>query len=334
MPTPGSRIVLVEPDDRNYLNLPMLEDFARSGMQAPHFRSFEELERSPVSLAEMEVLITLICPRSIIERAPRLRAIVNPYTGSENIDREAANERGVIIGNCSAPENGLSVAEATFLLLLACFYQLADSERLLREQLPRPTITAHMLMGKTIGLISFGAIAQAVAERLQGWGVKLLVAAPRLPASLPPGARHVSLEELLSESDAVIVQCSLSDSTRNLLSRERLALMKPSAVLVNTARGGIVDEQAVAEMLTEGRLRKAAIDAFEIEPLPADSPLRKAPNTILTPHLIGHTVEAEASMARMAAESARRVLRGEPPVHVFNTEILETWLDRQAALAS
>lgn len=166
-----------------------------------------------------------------------------------------------------------------------------------------------------------------------GWGVHLLISAPRLHAPLPGGARHVELEELLAQSDAVIVLCNLNETTRNLLSRERLALMKPTAVLVNTARGGIVDEAAVADMLSEGRLRKAAIDAFEIEPLPADSPLRHAPNAILTPHMIGHAVEAELAMAHMAAESAMRVLRGQPPVHVYNPEVLPAWAARQERVA-
>lgn len=333
MPTPSPRLVLVEPKERDYLNVPLLEEFARAGLNVPQFESYAEMEQAGVPLAEVEVLVSLICSREIIERAPRLRGVVNPYTGSEHIDRAAANERGVIIGNCAAPENAISLSEATILLLLACFFNLAECERILREQAPRPTITAHMLMGKTIGLVGYGAISQGVAARLQGWGVNLLISAPRLHAPLPPGARHVELEELLAQSDAVIVLCNLNETTRNLLSRERLALMKPTAVLVNTARGGIVDESAVADMLSEGRLRKAAIDAFEIEPLPADSPLRHAPGAILTPHMIGHVVEAELAMARMAAESAMRLLRGQPPVHVFNPEVLPAWLARQEGVS-
>ncbi|HET6970042.1 MAG TPA: NAD(P)-dependent oxidoreductase, partial [Phenylobacterium sp.] len=257
------------------------------------------------------------------------RAIINPYTGSEHIDRAEASGRGIVVGFGQTPENVAGMAEATVLMLLDAFYDLKRAEQLLREGGRRPAIRARQLAGKTVGLIGFGRIAQAVAERLAGFDVELLVSARR-PPQLPGYAAAAELEDLLRRADAVLVLCSLNESTRDLLDRRRLALMKPGAVLVNTARGGIVDEAALAEAARAGHIGRLALDAFAAEPLPTDSPLRSLPDAVLTPHMIGHTVEAQRSMQMTAAESVRRVLAGAPPVHLLNPEVLPAWTARYA----
>jgi phosphoglycerate dehydrogenase-like enzyme len=216
------------------------------------------------------------------------------------------------------------MAEATVLLILATLYDLRGTERLMREGAPRPGIpVARMLKGRTVGLVGFGRIAQGVAARLTGWGVNILVTARS--GELPPGIERAPLERLLKESDVLSVHLPLSDETRGMLGREALSGMKRGAVLINTARGGIVDEAAVAELLEAGHLGSAAIDVFAAEPLPKESPLHAAPNVILTPHMVGHTRDSIAALVGAAVENVIRPLRGEPPLHVRNPEVLPSF---------
>jgi phosphoglycerate dehydrogenase-like enzyme len=327
MPSNTASVLIVEPPERDYMARPILEDLRRSRTAADRVASYGEAD-----LTAVEVLVSPVCGPEIMARAPNLQAVINPYTGSEHIDRAEASRRGIIIGVGQTRENVSGMAEATLLLLLDAFYDLKRAEQTLRDGAPRPPIRARLLAGKTVGLLGFGHIARAVAERLAGWGVELLVSAPRL-SDLPPHVAPVPLEALLGRSDAVLVLCSLNDSTRNLLDRERLALMKPGAVLVNTARGGIIDEAALEEAARSGRIGRLALDAFTVEPLPMDSPLRRLPDTVLTPHMIGHTIEAEQSMQRTAAESVRRVLAGAPPFHTLNPDVLPAWSARCANAA-
>jgi D-3-phosphoglycerate dehydrogenase len=317
-------VLIVEPPERDYMARPILEDLRRTGVAVERVNAFAEAR-----LEAVQALVSPVCSAEVMARAPDLRAIVNPYTGSEHIDRAEATRRGIVVGIGQTQENVAGMAEATILLLLDAFYDLKRAEQVLRQGDRRPAIQARQLAGKTVGLLGFGRIAQAVAERLAGWGVELLVSAPRAPA-FPPYVASAALEELLQRSDAVLVLCSLNESTHNLLNRERLAQMKPGAVLVNTARGGIVDEAALCEAARSGRIGRLALDAFSIEPLPLDSPLRTLPNAVLTPHMIGHTIEGEQSMQRTAADSVRRVLAGAPPVHTLNPEVLPSWMARHA----
>ena len=318
----GARVLVIEAPERDYMVRPILEELQRGGVSVGRVSSYAEAD-----LASAEVIVTPFCPAEAMARAPRLRAIVNPYTGSEHIDRAEATRRGIVIGIGQTPENVTGMAEATILLLLDTLYDLDRGRQALREGGRRPDIRARQLGGKTVGLIGFGRIAQAVAQRLAVFGVEMLVSAPRM-GEAPSHVSPVPIEDLLGRSDAVLVLCSLNDSTRNLLDRERLALMKAGAVLVNTARGGIVDEAALFEAAQSGRIGRIALDAFTVEPLPMDSPLRTLPNAVLTPHMIGHTLEAEQSMQRTAAEGVRRVLAGTPPVHVLNPEVLPSWTAR------
>ena len=343
--TPGAvaPVLIVEPPERDYMARPILEDLRRTGVAVERVNTYAQAR-----LDAVQALVSPVCSAEVMARAPDLRAIINPFTGSEHIDRAEATRRGIVVGIGQTGENVVGMAEATVLLLLDAFYDLKRAEGVLRQGDRRPAIQARQLAGKTVGLLGFGRIAQAVAERLAGWGVELLVSArapafpPRVASRLagwgvelrasrfPPYVASATLEELLGRSDAVLVLCSLNESTHNLLNRERLALMKPGAVLVNTARGGIVDEAALYEAARAGRIGRLALDAFAIEPLPLDSPLRTLPNAVLTPHMIGHTIEGEQSMQRTAADSVRRVLAGAPPVHILNPEVLPSWMARHA----
>ena len=306
------------------LLLPIIARLQAQGIGVRHGADYEGLAAAG-ALAGAEVFVANFCPGWALDAAPRLRAIVNMVTGSELIAEPAATRRGIVIGIGQAAENYEGMAEATVMLMLNALKDLSGIEKRLREALPRGRVSARQLMAKTVGLIGYGKIAQGVARRLQGWGVRLLIAAPRLHAPLPPGAARVELPALLAASDVVAVLCSLNDSTRGLLGREALALMKPGAVLGNPARGGIVDEAALAAAARDGRLGAVALDAFAVEPLPADSPLRTLPNAILTPHMVGHTVESEEAILAMAVDNVVRVLGGVPPHVVLNPGVLPRW---------
>lgn len=177
------------------------------------------------------------------------------------------------------------MAEATIMLILALLYDLHRSERLLRDCQPRPTeMYARMLKGRTVGLLGFGRIGQRIAERLKNWQAELLAYSPHIGSKvIANDVQPVELDDLFVRSDVVCVLCALNEQTRGLVDERRLRLMKQSAVLVNTSRGAIVDEEALFRVLKERRIAKAALDTFCVEPLPPSSPLRELDNVILTP---------------------------------------------------
>lgn len=293
------------------------------------------LRNDAAGLAGADVLVVSSncpIPCALLDTARQLRAIVVPAIGTEMLDVPAASARGILIANGATPENFESMAESTVMLMLASFYQLHRAEALLRNRAPRPAhMYARMLKGRTIGLIGIGRIARGVVARLQGWNVELLAYTPRAATTTPPpGVRLVPLEELLAESDIVSIHASLNNESRGMLDAARIRMMKPGAVLINTSRGGIVDELALCDAVREQRIAGVALDTFAREPLPADSPLRDIPNAILTPHIVGHTLDAILSLDITVVENLKRVLAGETPVHVRNPEVLPAWLAKYA----
>jgi phosphoglycerate dehydrogenase-like enzyme len=273
------------------------------------------------------------CSRRVMAAAPRLRAAVSPYTGTDTIDERAASELGILVANGQTPENFQSMAEAVIMLMLVCLYDLRASETVLRKNLPRPTVRAHMLRGKLIGLIGCGQIGRAVVERLAGWDARIQIFDPYIKPPLPPGTTQVDLETLLRTSDIVSVHTPLTGETRGMLNAERLAMLKPGVIFINTARGGIADETALHSMALDGRIGQLALDVFDGE-LPApDSPLRGLPNAVLTPHMIGHTQETMETLRVTAVENIVRILAGQVPVYTRNPEILPAWLKRWGTIS-
>lgn len=272
----------------------------------------------------MVITTRSVVDSAVLDAAPRLRGIVFPSIGTESLDMADATRRGLIVANGATPENFESMVEATVMLMLNLFYDLDRSRQLLHENAPRPrTLTARMLRGKTIGLIGFGRIARGVVQRLQGWGVNIVVCKPGLAANgVPPGVRLVDMAQLLAASDVVSVHTTLNSSSRHLIGAPELAQMKPGAYLINTARGGCVDERAVYEALARGQIAGAALDAFDVEPLPVDSPLRRLDNAILTPHMVGHTQELFASFAPACVENVCNILDGRMPRYACNANEL------------
>jgi D-3-phosphoglycerate dehydrogenase len=189
-----------------------------------------------------------------------------------------------------------------------------------------------MLMGKTVGLIGFGQIAQAVAERIAGWGCRI-VTTVRTPRPLPPGVTAVPLDELLRDSDVVVVLVPLNADSAGMLDAARLRTMKPEVAFINVARGGIVEDDALAALARERPEMRLALDVFAQEPLPTDSPLRALPNAILTPRMVGHTRETLGRLPLVVTENVERAIAGTAPAYVRNPEILEAWLARWRAPA-
>jgi D-3-phosphoglycerate dehydrogenase len=190
----------------------------------------------------------------------------------------------------------------------------------------------ELLRGKTIGFIGVGRIARETAKRLQGWGLVLLGADPHIePGSVSDlGIRIVDRRELLQRSDVVSLHVALTSETRNLISRAELELMKSSAYLINTARGGAIDERALAEALSLGTIAGAALDVFNAEPLEPGSPLRQVDplRLIVTPHIIGHDRNVEESGFRLAVGTIRKILSGEAPDTVVNKSAVGSWHER------
>jgi len=281
-----------------------------------------------------------ICSRELMLAAPKLRGIVNATIGLETVDTDAANELGIIVGHGATPQNFLSMAESTVMLMLMLMYQPKKSEEVMQGKRSRPNPVpseawARMMLKRTVGLVGLGRIGRGVVERLSGWGMRILAHDPFVkPESAPAGVTLVDLDTLMRESDIVSVLVAVTPDNVGMIGARQLALMKPDAYLVNTSRGQAIDEKALYEALRDKRIAGAALDTFEIEPLPQSSPLRTLDNVILTPHVVGHTADVYASFIPAAYENITRILRGELPLHCKNPGIEAKWHDRIARLGT
>ncbi len=322
------QVVVVSPPIAEYAINPVEEEFRRRGHEVIRYKDVAEFMGKADALAKADILFAggFAVTKELLARGPKLRALVTPWIGVETIDIPGASSLGIVVANGQVPENYLSMAEATIMLILACLHNFPEKIEALRQNLPTPSrAKARMLRGKTVGLIGFGNMARAIAHRLVNWDVNLQAYAPRVRSPMPDNVKRVELDDLLRTSDIVCLLATLNAETRGMLSREKIELMKPDAILINTARGGIADEAALAAIAKEGRLHKIALDVFEKEPLALDSPLRDAPNMILTPHAVGHSREGAEAVPRTAIENIARALDGKPPLYVLNPEILPDW---------
>lgn len=256
---------------------------------------------------------------SVLAAGDALRVVATMSVGTDHIDLAAAAARGIVVTHTPGVLTD-ATAECALALLFAAARRVVEGDRMVRAGQFRawgPMVLLGVgLAGKTLGIVGAGRIGQAVARRAHGCGMRIAyhsrTAAPQLERDC--GARRLDLDSLLRESDAVSLHCPLTPETRHLLDARRLALMKPSAILVNTARGPIVDEAALVDALRTGRLRAAGLDVYEREPALAPG-LRDLPNVVLLPHIASATEETRARMAEMAAEDLVAVLAGLAPAH-------------------
>lgn len=320
--------IVRSPPARSFFD-PIVAGLADAKCAFKEFETLDALIAEPEFASQCKVLVVpgaLVVDERVFDALPRLRGLVSPFIGIEGFDVEAATLRGILVANGSTWQNVESMAEATILLTLATLYDLDDARDQLKAGWRRSAgMRSRMLKGRTVGLIGYGRIAQAVAARLEPWNVSLLVSTPRLKVPLPAGSQHVDLETLLSRSDIVLVLASLNAETRGMLGQPELESMKEDAVLVVTSRGGIVDENALSTMLKRRPQFRAALDVFATEPLPDDSPLRDFTTAILTPHGLGHTRESIASLAPAAITAVLDLVAGKPPEIVCNPSVLDHW---------
>lgn len=276
-----------------------------------------------------EVAITQMAPFTarVLDQAPALRLVVVARGGPVNVNLDAATERGIAV--CSTPgRNAPAAAELAVALGLAALRRLGEVHATMRDGAWRSDLYAYdacggELDGAEAGVVGFGAIGRRVAGVLRALGAHVLVADPFAdPATLPEGVEAAALDELLERSRLVTLHARLTDETRGMIGAAELARMDPGAVLVNTARGALVDGEALAAALAAGRLGGAGLDVFEPEPLPADHPLRSAPNVVMTPHLGGATRQTADRAVAMAAAETARWARGEPLAWVANPDAL------------
>lgn len=248
--------------------------------------------------------------RAALQGLTRLRVIGRAGVGVDNIDVRAATEQGIAVFNAPSG-NTASAAELTMALMLAVMRKVAAADRSMRYgEWDRKRFRGSELQGKTLALVGAGKIGGEVARRARAFGMRVIAYDPYLQEDRAKklDIDPVSLEEAMRRGDVVSLHVPLTDSTRGLIGPQELALMKPSAVLINAARGGVLDEAALADALRDGRIAGAALDVYATEPLPADHPLRAVENVVLTPHIGAATEEAQHNVAHEVAQSVRDAL--------------------------
>lgn len=256
----------------------------------------------------------------LIASMRRCRIISRFGIGYDNIDVDAATRAGIWVGR--VPDYGWeAVSDHALALFLACVRDLGVLDRRARAGQPGRRRPMFLVKGRTFGVIGCGGIGRALISKLAGFGLAhILVHDPYLTTEqvAAAGGVAVDLETLLRAADFVSMHTPLTDETKGMIGAEELALMKPSAVLINTSRGAVVDEAALAAALAAGTIAAAGLDVFETEPLPADSPLTALDNVILTNHLAWYTEESSVELASKAARNISEVLSGRPPLYPVN----------------
>ncbi len=280
-------------------------------------------------LAEAEGLFTWLTDRvdeALLARMPRLRVISNYAVGVDNIDVAACTRRGIPVGHTPGVLTD-AVADLTWAVLLAVargVVSAAADARAGRWGLWSATRWLGAdVSGRTLGIVGFGAIGQAVARRARGFGMRVLYVSPRPKpqAEMALAARRVGLDELLAESDFVSLHVPLTPATRGLIGEAQLRRMKPTAYLVNMARGPVVDTEALLQALRQGWIAGAALDVTDPEPLPPEHPLYHLPNVLITPHIGSATHGTRARMAQLAVANLLAGLEGRPLPHAVNPEV-------------
>ena len=274
--------------------------------------------------AASEILVVHLAPmsRGMLERLPRLRMIAVSRGGPVNIDIEAARDRGVLVVNAPG-RNASAVAEFAVGAILAETRKIRAGHEALRAgdwrgDLYRADATGRELGEMIVGVVGFGAVGTRVVQLLRPFGCRILVADPYVqldPDDAAGGVEFASFDRTLKESDVLTLHARVTKETTGMMDAAAFARMKPGAVFVNTARGPLVDHDALHRALTVGPLGGAALDTFAAEPAPRDNPLLQLPNVTVTPHISGASVRTVARAAEQAAEEVRRYLVGEPPLN-------------------
>ncbi len=275
-------------------------------------------------IGDAEILVTHLAPvsRAMLDDLPHLRMIAVSRGGPVNINVEACRERSILVTNTPA-RNASAVAEFTIGAILAETRKIREGHEALRQgiwrdDLYRADTTGRELSEMTVGVVGYGAIGRRVVQLLRAFGCRIVVHDPYaelVDEDMAAGVDTVDMDTLLAQSDVVTLHPKVTPETIGMMDAAAFARMRDGAVLINTTRGSLCDDDAMYRALTEGPLAAAAIDTFTTEPVPADTPLLKLPNVTLTPHIAGASVRTVAYAAEQATEDVRRYLAGEPPLN-------------------
>ncbi len=310
------------------IDLPWPDEPMEHGYRDPGLDGLKEYMGVPdeviAHVGEAPVFVTQLAPlsRAMFERLPALEMVAVSRGGPVNIDMTAAREHGVKVVNTPG-RNASAVAEFTVGAIIAETRNITRGHDALRAgrwrgDLYRMDVTGRELSEMTVGLIGYGAIGQRVVRLLLPFGCRILVADPYVqlkPEDRAEGVELVGLDRLLGESDVVSLHARVTPETSGLLNADAFAAMRPGTYFVNTARGPMVDYDALTEALASGHLKGAMLETFAVEPLSADSPLLGLPNVTLTPHIAGASVKTVAIAANKVAEEVRRHIMGEPALN-------------------
>lgn len=308
--------------------LPWPDEPMEHGYQVPGMEGLKEYMGAPddilARIGEAEILITHLAPlsASMMERLPRLKLVAVSRGGPVNIDLAAARERGIVVVNTPG-RNASAVAEFTIGAILAATRNITRGHEALRHgewrgDLYRADETGDELSDMTVGVIGYGEIGTRVVRLLRAFGCRVLVADPYVqlaPEDAGDGVRRVGLEGLLEDSDVVTLHARVTSETRGFIDADAFARMKPGAFFVNTARGPMVDYDALTRALESGRLGGAMLETFAVEPVPSDWTLLGLPNVTLTPHIAGASLKTVRVAAARVAEEVRRFIAGERPLN-------------------
>jgi len=304
-------------------DVPMEHGYAVEGMAG--LKEYMGTADEVVDLTgDAEMLVTHLAPLSegILERLPKLRFVAVSRGGPVNIDMKAARARGITVVNTPG-RNASAVAEFTIGAILAETRNITRGHDALRRgeyrgDLYRADVTGRELSEMTVGLIGYGEVGRRVVKFLKAFGCRILVCDPYVQLSaddLNDGVIQCSLDRLLAESDVVSLHPRVTPETTKMMNAETLRKMRPDATLVNTARGPLLDYDALYDVMKSGHLRGAMLETFAIEPVPPDWPLLQLPNVTLTPHIAGSSVKTVRYAAGLAADEVRRYLAGEGPLN-------------------
>lgn len=262
--------------------------------------------------ADVMILANMPMPGEVLRACDKLKYIDIAFTGVDHVAMDAAREKGITVSNASGYSNE-SVAELGVGFAIDLLRNVPQVDARCRALGTKAGLVGRELMGKTVGIVGFGKIGTRSAELFHAFGCKILAHSRSIHKNAPVYVKQVDLDSLLERSDIVVLHCPLNDSTRGLINRDALAKMKPSAYLINLARGPVVVSQDLADALNNGVIAGAAIDVFDKEPpLNADEPLLAAKNTILTPHIAFASEESMSIRAEIVFDNLRHFLDGDP----------------------
>ena len=300
----------------------------------------EALLRQAAACHGLLTLLTDQVDAELLDSAPNLIVVSNMATGFDNIDLAAASERGVLVTRTPGVLSE-TVADFTFALLLAAARRIPEADRHVRAGQWRTwgpsVLLGHDLFGATLGIVGMGGVGTEVAKRAHGFGMRIVYHSRTRRPALERRYRMtlLPLKELLRQSDFVTLHVPLSAETHRLIGRRELALMKETAILVNTSRGPLVDQTALYGALESGQIAGAALDVTDPEPLPPDDPLLTLENILIAPHIASASVATRTHMAMLAAENLLAALEGRVPKNTANREVSRAWRTaRQRRLAS